>query len=128
MARLALAVGGGLIGLAIPGAGALGFAIGSTVGGALGGFLFPPEQEDVQGPRLKDLQIQTSTYGQPIPILYGTMRVAGNVIWDGGAIEHPHEEEAGQDHGEQDEEGLGQNPAFKLYVLFTVRHYFSSFW
>ena len=37
-----------------------------------------PTQE---GPRLADLRGQTSTYGGHIPKLYGTMRIAGNVIW-----------------------------------------------
>lgn len=34
-----------------------------------------------QGPRLDDLTLQTSTYGKTIPVLYGTARMAGNVIW-----------------------------------------------
>ncbi|WP_019961420.1 baseplate multidomain protein megatron [Woodsholea maritima] len=33
------------------------------------------------GPRLSELAIQTSTEGQFIPILYGRMRLAGQVIW-----------------------------------------------
>lgn len=54
---------------------ALGFALGSAAGAALVG------QPGVQGPRLNDLNVQTSTYGAPIPIVYGTVRLAGNVIW-----------------------------------------------
>lgn len=33
------------------------------------------------GRRLEDLAVQSSAYGQMIPIIYGTSRVAGNVIW-----------------------------------------------
>ena len=31
--------------------------------------------------KINNLKIQTSTYGKMIPILYGTMRIAGNIIW-----------------------------------------------
>lgn len=40
------------------------------------GYLFPSE-----GPRLKDLKVSASTYGAVIPEGYGTVRVAGNLIW-----------------------------------------------
>ena len=33
------------------------------------------------GPRLGDLSVQTSSYGTPVPRIYGTMRVAGTVVW-----------------------------------------------
>ncbi len=35
----------------------------------------------LEGPRLSDLAVQTSTYGRMIPIIYGNVRVAGNIIW-----------------------------------------------
>ena len=31
--------------------------------------------------KINNLKIQTSVYGKMIPILYGTMRIAGNIIW-----------------------------------------------
>ncbi len=34
-----------------------------------------------RGPRLGDLSVQTSSYGTPIPRIYGRMRVAGSVVW-----------------------------------------------
>ncbi len=37
--------------------------------------------DDTEGPRQADLQIQTSTEGSPIPIVYGRMRLAGQLIW-----------------------------------------------
>lgn len=36
---------------------------------------------DDNGPRTADLQIQTSTEGAPIPMVYGRMRLAGQLIW-----------------------------------------------
>src|SRR5580704_15279150 len=35
----------------------------------------------LNGPRLADLGVQTSTYGKMIPIVYGMMRIGGNIIW-----------------------------------------------
>jgi len=34
-----------------------------------------------EGPRLDSLDSPTSSYGQPIPKIYGRARVAGNLIW-----------------------------------------------
>lgn len=67
---------------------ALGTAIGGPLGAAVGGLignsfdhavLFKPK--GVEGRRLSDVQVQTSTYGVQVPRLFGTMRVAGTVIW-----------------------------------------------
>jgi len=71
----------------------LGSAIGGPLGGALGGLIgnqidarvFGPKGRE--GPRLKDLTISTSSYGQPIPRQFGRMRVAGTVIWSTDLIE-----------------------------------------
>ncbi len=65
----------------------VGTALGGPIGGALGSFvgqsidqgLFGPGIR--KGPRLGDLSVQTSSYGSPIPRIYGTMRVAGTVVW-----------------------------------------------
>lgn len=62
---------------------AVGTALGGPIGGALGAMLgqsvdaalFAPKAR--QGPRLSDLKVQTSSYGDTIPQLFGTMRVAG---------------------------------------------------
>ena len=34
--------------------------------------------------RINALQLQKSSYGLPLPIVYGTQRIAGNLIWYGG--------------------------------------------
>jgi hypothetical protein len=53
-------------------------------GAAIGGLVFPHKGPSVEGPRLGDLSVSSSAYGMPIPIIYGTMRVAGNMIWSTG--------------------------------------------
>ncbi|MBS0255819.1 MAG: hypothetical protein JSS36_11590 [Proteobacteria bacterium] len=72
-------------------------ALGTLVGGPLGGVIgaLAGRQIDaaiigsgnVQGPRLKDLTVTTSTYGEPIPRHFGRMRVAGSIIWSTGLVE-----------------------------------------
>jgi len=37
--------------------------------------------QDMAGPRLEDLKPQSSEYGRPIPLLYATAALQGNVIW-----------------------------------------------
>ena len=73
MATLALNVVGTAIG------GPIGGAIGSLVGQGIDRSLFGPGPR--QDPRLNDLNVQVSSYGSQIPRLYGTMRVAGTVVW-----------------------------------------------
>lgn len=81
MATVVLTVVGGLIG------GPVGAAIGGTVGGIFDReVLFRPKGRE--GPRLSELKIQTSAYGTQIPKLFGTMRVAGSVIWATDLVEH----------------------------------------
>lgn len=48
---------------------------------AVSAIFFPPEQPGVEGPRLSDLKVQSSTYGKDIPVVYGSSRLAGNLIW-----------------------------------------------
>ncbi len=72
---------------------AVGSALGGPIGGAIGAalgrqadsLLFAPKAR--QGPRLKELEVQTSSYGTQIPAVLGTMRVAGTVIWATDLIE-----------------------------------------
>jgi hypothetical protein len=49
-------------------------------------YLFPTK---VEGTRLQDLKVQTSTYGVAIPHVYaGMARVAGNIVWGTKFVEH----------------------------------------
>lgn len=44
-------------------------------------------RQSAQGPRLEDQRITASTYGKPINRLYGTARLAGNIVWTSGIDE-----------------------------------------
>lgn len=66
--------------------GPLGGAVGSLVGRQLDTALFGTGRR--QGPRLKELAVTSSTYGQPIARHFGRMRVAGTVIWATDLVEH----------------------------------------
>ncbi len=83
MADIVLPVVGGTVGFVL--GGPSGAILGANIGSMAAGAFFPksqrvqlPTQED---PRLGDLRAQISTYGNMIPKVYGTMRLAGNVIW-----------------------------------------------
>lgn len=75
-----LGVVGGVVG-AFFGYPQLGFVVGSLVGGLL------TPGEKTEGPRVDDLKVQVSTYGVGIPLMYGTERVGGNVVWSTDKIE-----------------------------------------
>jgi hypothetical protein len=79
MAQLALAGAGAVLGSAV-GMPYLGFALGSMLGGVLFPQDGPPDQIQ-EGPRLHDLKVQSSAHGTMLPLVYGTVRIAGNVIW-----------------------------------------------
>lgn len=74
----------------------VGTAIAGPLGGIVGTFVGSSIDRSVlggpsrQGPRLSDLAVQSSAYGEAIPRLYGTIRVAGNVIWSSGLRETKH--------------------------------------
>ncbi len=61
--------------------------IGAVVSMVVNAIVNKPEDVVQTGPRLEDLTIQTSTYGVSLPIVYGTVRIAGNVIWSTNKIE-----------------------------------------
>ena len=81
MATLVLTAVGSVIG------GPIGAAIGAVIGQTIDrNLLFKPKGRE--GPRLAELAVQTSSYGTAIPTLFGTMRVAGTVIWATDLVEH----------------------------------------
>jgi hypothetical protein len=88
--------------------------VGAVVGGMLADVIFPVQLADVRGPRLSELQIQRGTVGAPIPIVYGTKKVAGNVIWEGDLIEEIQKDEQG---------GKGGGPSQTV----TTYNYFLDF-
>ncbi|HSF96431.1 MAG TPA: hypothetical protein VLA52_15505, partial [Thermohalobaculum sp.] len=80
-----VAVGGAALGSAI----GIGPSAGWLIGSVVGNLLFPQKGQDVvtEGPRLGDLTVTSSAYGAPISIGYGTLRMAGNMIWSAGIRE-----------------------------------------
>ena len=93
VAVLAAGAGGAYLGSIV--GGPLGASIGWGIGTAIGSELFGPDAPEVEGPRLGDLSVQSSAYGQPLPHIDGVARVAGNVIWSSGIAETRHTEEVG---------------------------------
>jgi hypothetical protein len=74
------AVAGAIVGSFV-GMPQLGASVGWAIGGMAGALLFPPKQPDQAGPRLGDLTVQTSGYGNPIPVVAGHAKIAGQIIW-----------------------------------------------
>jgi hypothetical protein len=70
----------------------VGTALGGPVGGAIGALVGQSIDQQllggsIRGPRLGDLKVQSSSYGTQIPRIYGSMRVAGTVIWATDLVE-----------------------------------------
>ncbi len=79
MATLVFSVVGRVIG------GGIGQAIGAIIGNQIDQRLLAPKNRE--GARLGDFAVQSSSYGAPIPKLFGAVRVAGSVIWATDLVE-----------------------------------------
>ena len=80
MATLVLGAVGTLVG------GPLGGALGALAGRQIDGAIIGSPQRE--GPRLDELKVTTSSYGQPIPRHFGRMRTAGTIVWATDLKEH----------------------------------------
>lgn len=89
MATLVLTAVGSFLG------GPIGGAIGSLVGQQIDSSWLAPHATR-EGPRLKELEVQTSSYGTAIPAIFGAMRVAGTVIWATDLIESSKKQSGGK--------------------------------
>ena len=69
------AIIGGLLG------GPTGALYGAQIGITAGGIIDPPKGPNQTGPRLDDLSMQGASYGSAIPRVYGTVAMAGTVVW-----------------------------------------------
>ncbi|MCJ2189129.1 phage tail protein [Novosphingobium beihaiensis] len=82
--------------------GTLGTIIGGPIGGAIGTLigrqvdssLFGPSSRN--GPRLTELAVSASSYGEPLPRHFGRMRVAGSIIWATDLVEHSETQGSGK--------------------------------
>ncbi|WP_250296796.1 glycoside hydrolase/phage tail family protein [Wolbachia endosymbiont of Oedothorax gibbosus] len=92
----------------------IGSELGALLGAQLDGAMFglEAEQKVTHGARLKNLQVQTSTYGRTIPIIYGTARIAGNIIWA-----QPIKEEA---ITTKSKIGRGMNVEYNYYATLAI--------
>ena len=59
--------------------GPLGAFAGSLIGQQIDGAIFGSPR--IEGPRLKDFAVSTSSYGQPLPRHFGSVRAPGTIIW-----------------------------------------------
>ncbi|MEM9501974.1 MAG: phage tail protein [Pseudomonadota bacterium] len=81
---------------------AVGSAIGGPIGSTIGAIIGNQVDKAIfgggsrEGPRLKELAVTTSTYGQPMARHFGRMRVAGTVIWSTDLIESSSREGGGK--------------------------------
>lgn len=76
MAQLVLGVAGAFVGSFF---GPMGAQLGFALGSALGASMAPAQKQ--QGPRLNDLKVTDTDYGQPIPYVQGHPAIAGQVWW-----------------------------------------------
>lgn len=84
MATMVLSSVGSSVGSSL--SASFGAQLGRFAGAQLGGLIDnaiagTPQGRHVQGVRLRDLAVQSSTYGEVIPKVYGTVRMGGNIIW-----------------------------------------------
>jgi hypothetical protein len=82
MATVVLQAAGAAVGTLLGGpvGGLIGRALGAVAGSFVDQQLFGSSRT-VKGPRLTDLRVMASSEGAPIPRLWGSMRIAGQVIW-----------------------------------------------
>lgn len=73
-----------------------GAAIGQAIGGLAGRAIDASMLSPREGPRIKALQIMESREGASLPIVYGRMRVGGQVIWASKFKEKRSEQSAGK--------------------------------
>lgn len=80
-------------------------------------WLLRPKQT-MKGPRPDDSQFTISSYGQPIPIGYGTIRIAGHIIWKSTVRVIEHREKVGKGGGVYSET---YEPICDLAIAFADR-------
>lgn len=104
MATLVLSTIGTLVG------GPLGGAIGALAGRAVDGAVIGGGKRE--GPRLKELVVTTSSYGQPIARHHGRMRAGGTIIWATDLVEH--KQKSGGKKGQPSVTGYAYTTSFAV--------------
>lgn len=98
MAQLVVSAVGAGIGFMV--GGPAGAKVGWIAGALLGGYAFAETQKQ-EGPRLSDLKITGTDYGEPLPWVQGSPRIAGQIIWASERREHKHTESQGKGGGSE---------------------------
>lgn len=114
MATLLLAAAGSALGGAIGIGATIGQAVGAVAGAVIDRTLLRTSR-DVEGPRLSDLDVQASTEGEPIPRIFGRVRIAGQVIWATRHEEQAVVQETGGGKG-----GSSTSTSWKYFANFAV--------
>ena len=83
----------------------------------LSNLIAPSPEINQQGPRLSDLSAPKSSYGAGIPRCYGSVRVAGNLIWSRNIRETVTPGEGG---GKGGGGGGGTSTTYSYYGTFAV--------
>lgn len=98
MAQLVVSAVGAAVGFAV--GGPAGAKWGWMAGSLLGAYAFA-ETQTQEGPRLNDLRIMGTDYGEPLPWVQGSPRIAGQIIWASQRREHKHTESHGKGGGSE---------------------------
>ena len=105
-ARIGIAVGGAILGGWILGpflGSSIGMSAGFMAGSYLGSMVFPTDY-DTKMPAVHDYPVQNGAIGIPISIVYGTARLAGNIIWMGDLTPYQIKHSSGGGKGGGDEQ------------------------
>ena len=108
--QIAGGIVGAIVGYVATGFNPMGAYYGAMNGAGIGGYLDPPKGPTIEGPRLKDLSAQTSTYGALVQRIYGVIAVFGNVLW----LENNHLKETVKKK-KQGGKGGGASSTLKTY-------------
>lgn len=85
--------------LIIPAAGAFVGSFFGPYGAAIGwslGSMVVSSQQEIEQPKLGDMRIQTSQYGNIIPMIVGRQRISGNIGWSSKKREYEIKDRAGK--------------------------------
>lgn len=96
MAQLVVSAVGAAVGFMI--GGPAGAQVGWVAGSMVGAYAFAQNQHQ-EGPRLKDLKITGTDFGETFPWVAGSPRIAGQIIWASNRREHAHTQEQGKGGG-----------------------------
>ena len=115
---MVLGVGGSAVGGAL--FGQIGAAIGYLGGSMLGSYLFPQDSGTIINTKIGSYPAQACQVGGPIPIVLGTVRLAGNLIWAAPATPYviKHKVEGGKNFGGA--EGETEETRYKRSFLISI--------